>query len=160
MEALGSLGIDFKILLAQIINFLLLLLILKKFLYGPIIQNLDKRKKIITEGLENAENAKKAIEQAQLDYQEKINKAVKEADKVLTDAKKQAQKEADDILSQANQNSSNMLERAKIQITQEKDRIVADARKDLSELVILATEKVVESSPSKVNVEKVVEKIK
>lgn len=159
MDILGSLGIDFKALLAQIINFLLLLFILKKFLYGPVVQMLDKRKKTIAEGLENAEKAKAMIEKTEQETQEKINLAVQEADKVINEAKAQAKKEAEKIILSANETSTMMLEKTKKQIELEKEKIIADAKKDLSGLVMSAVEKIVESSPSKDDVERAISKI-
>ena len=159
MDILGSLGIDFKALLAQIINFLLLLFILKKFLYGPVVQMLDKRKKTIAEGLENAEKAKAMIEKTEQETQEKINLAVQEADKVINEAKAQAKKEAEKIILSANETSTIMLEKTKKQIELEKEKIIADAKKDLSGLVMSAVEKIVESSPSKDDVERAISKI-
>ncbi len=159
MDILGSLGIDFKALLAQIINFLLLLFILKKFLYGPVVQMLDKRKKTIAEGLENAEKAKAMIEKTERETQEKINLAVQEADKVINEAKAQAKKEAEKIILSANETSTMMLEKTKKQIELEKEKIIADAKKDLSGLVMSAVEKIVESSPSKDDVERAISKI-
>lgn len=159
MDILGSLGIDFKALLAQIINFLLLLFILKKFLYGPVVQMLDKRKKTIAEGLENAEKAKAMIEKTEQETQEKINLAVQEADKVINEAKAQAKKEAEKIILSANETSTMMLEKTKKQIELEKEKIIADAKKDLSGLVMSAVEKIIESSPSKDDVERAISKI-
>lgn len=160
MEALDSLGIDFKILLAQIINFLLLLLILRKFLYGPIVGMLDKRKKSIEEGLKNAEDARLAIEKAQEDYEQKISTAVKEADKILTEAKKQAKSEAEQIISAANKNSTEMIEKTKKQIEMEKTRIISEAKRDLADLVIGATEKIIAKDPDKNSVKEVIDEIK
>lgn len=160
MEALDSLGIDFKILLAQIINFLLLLLILRKFLYGPIVGMLDKRKKSIEEGLKNAEDARMAIEKAQEDYEQKISAAVKEADKILTEAKKQAKSEAEQIVSAANKNSTEMIEKTKKQIETEKTRIISEAKRDLADLVIKATEKIIAKDPDKNSVKEVIDEMK
>lgn len=160
MEALDSLGIDFKILLAQIINFLLLLLILRKFLYGPIVGMLDKRKKSIEEGLKNAEDARLAVEKAQEDYEQKISAAVKEADKILTEAKNQAKNEAEQIVSAANKNSTEMIEKTKKQIETEKTRIISEAKRDLADLVIRATEKIIAKEPDKNSVKEVIDEIK
>lgn len=160
MEALDSLGIDFKILLAQIINFLLLLLILKKFLYGPVVGMLDKRKKSIDEGLKNAEKAQLAIEKAQSDYEQKIALAMKEANKILTEAKKQAENEAEQIVATANANSTQMIEKTKKQIEIEKTRVLSEAKKDLSDLIIAATQKLISRDPDKNSVKEIVDEIK
>ena len=58
MEALESLGIDWKMLVAQVVNFIILLLILRKFLFGPIVKLLDDRRKTIEKGLSDAKKPK------------------------------------------------------------------------------------------------------
>ena len=58
MELLSNLGINGKLLLAQIVNFFILLYILKRFAYKPILKVLDDRKEKIEKGLRDAENAK------------------------------------------------------------------------------------------------------
>lgn len=160
MEALDSLGIDFKILLAQIINFILLLLILKKFLYGPIVGMLDKRKKAIDEGLKNAEEARLAVEKAQSGYEQKIALAVKEADKILTEAKKQAKDESEQIIAAASANSTQMIEKTKKQIEIEKTRVLSEAKKELADLVIAATQKLISKDPDKNSIKEIVDEIK
>ncbi len=160
MEALDSLGIDFKILLAQIINFILLLLILKKFLYGPVVGMLDKRKKAIDEGLKNAEEARLAVEKAQSGYEQKIALAVKEADKILTEAKKQAKDESEQIIAAASANSTQMIEKTKKQIEIEKTRVLSEAKKELADLVIAATQKLISKDPDKNSIKEIVDEIK
>jgi F-type H+-transporting ATPase subunit b len=80
MEILQSLGIDWKILLAQIINFLVILFLLKKFAYKPFLKILRERKKIIRQGIEKSEKAEKMLQTIKV-----------QRDKILTNAQKKAQ---------------------------------------------------------------------
>ena len=64
-ELLTKLGIDLKLLVAQIVNFLILLLVLYKFAYGPIVAMLEKRQKKIEKGLKEAEEAHKKLEESE-----------------------------------------------------------------------------------------------
>jgi len=59
METLSSLGIDLKILLAQLVNFGILIFLLSKFLYKPVLKMLDQRKKKIAESIKKAEEIEK-----------------------------------------------------------------------------------------------------
>ena len=61
MDALANLGIDIKLLTAQVINFALLLLILRRFAYQPMLQLMDERSARIEQGLKDAEAAAKKL---------------------------------------------------------------------------------------------------
>jgi F-type H+-transporting ATPase subunit b len=80
MEILQSLGIDWKLLLAQIINFLVILFLLKRFAYKPFLKILRDRKEIIKQGVEKSEKAEKMIQAIKV-----------KRDKILTNAQKKAQ---------------------------------------------------------------------
>lgn len=98
MEALG---IDFKLILAQIFNFVVLLVILKKFLYKPLLKMLDERKKKIEEGLLNAEKIKKELEEIEKRKQKILADSQKEAVALFLEQKKLAQKEKEAMIEEA-----------------------------------------------------------
>jgi F-type H+-transporting ATPase subunit b len=102
MEFLGNLGIDTKLLIAQIINFGLLLWLLTKFLYKPIIKRIEKDEAL----LRQAQNQKKALEQEKTAFakqkQSEITRAkqrsgviIKEAKEIANEIKKRTLKEAE-----------------------------------------------------------------
>src|SRR3990167_3579776 len=69
---LEKLGLEPHILLAQIINFLILIFVLRRFLYKPLIKFLDKRKDIIEKGLNDAQKAKEELSKIQTIKEEKM----------------------------------------------------------------------------------------
>lgn len=99
MEALG---IDVKLIIAQVINFTILYFVLSKILYKPIISLLDKRKKAI----EDAEKNSKAIEEKLLKIEEREKKTIQKA---LSDAKEEKQR----IISEAQAERSKIIKEAK-----------------------------------------------
>jgi F-type H+-transporting ATPase subunit b len=117
MEKLGIQPIQ---LLAQIFNFLVLLLVLKKFLYKPILNMLDERRKKIEEGLKNADKAALDLEKAKEKTDGIIAEARKDARKILEDAKRIAKKQEDEMLEKAKNEASHILTRAKKEIENEK----------------------------------------
>ncbi|OGH19463.1 MAG: ATP synthase F0 subunit B [Candidatus Levybacteria bacterium RIFCSPHIGHO2_12_FULL_38_12] len=87
MEFLKNFGFDPILLLAQVVNFLIVLWVLKRFLYKPVLTMLTKRHLAIEEGLKNAAEAEKRLNDA-LNHQKKILKeAQTEAKKIIEDAK-------------------------------------------------------------------------
>ena len=79
MELIDKLGIDLKLLIAQIINFVLLLGILTFLVYKPILKLLDKRKKMIEENVENTQK-----------IEERLEKLEEEKEKVMAEASEKA----------------------------------------------------------------------
>lgn len=98
MEALG---IDFKLIIAQIFNFLVLLFVLKKFLYKPLLKIFAERKAKIEEGLVNSEKIKKELEEIESGKQKILLAAQKEAADLILEQRKFAQKEKEEIIEEA-----------------------------------------------------------
>lgn len=112
MEIINNFGIDPKLLIAQVVNFLIILFVLKRFLYKPVLDLLEQRKKIIEEGVQKTEEARLLLEKAEAKEKELLKEAVVEAKKLLEEAKNQkiellreseekAKKQADLILAEA-----------------------------------------------------------
>ncbi len=160
MEALESLGIDWKLLLSQIVNFLILLFILKKFLYGPIVRMLSDRRERVAKSMEDCKAAEEKLANAEVESKKILDKAVDEADKIAKAAKKSAQDEASKILSDASQKAQKISQNAKLAAEREKDQIVAKAKKNLAELVTIATEKIIDEKPAANSVDKAISEIK
>jgi len=86
MEFLGKLGIDGKILIAQLINFGLLLWFLKRFLYKPLIERIEKDEKILNASREEKHDLKEEQNQFAKDREEELRSAHKEAQKIIVEA--------------------------------------------------------------------------
>jgi len=142
MNGISALGIDWKLLLAQIINFLILLLILRKFLYCPIVNMLQNRRKTIEKGLKDAEEAEVKLDSASEKSRKIISQATDEADKIVKSAKASAEKEAQEIVNSANERSQKIIAEAKASAIVEQEKIVGGAKTQVARLVVAATEKI------------------
>ena len=115
-------GLETKLFIAQIVNFAILLFILKKFLYKPITQMLEERRNKIKQGLDDAENAHKALLDADTQKIAILKTAKTDADKILENVKASSetlkQKSAEDAKKQA----SEIIETAKKQAKDEFDK--------------------------------------
>ncbi|MFH1187069.1 MAG: F0F1 ATP synthase subunit B [Candidatus Levyibacteriota bacterium] len=116
MEIIKNFGVEPMLLAAQIVNFLIILFILKKFLYKPVLETLKKREKSIKEGLNQAEEGKIALEKALEEEKKILKKAQVQARKIIDDAKNQSGLLAKGIEENAKNQSKKILEDAKNQI--------------------------------------------
>ena len=142
MEALHKLGIDFKVIIAQIINFGILFLVLRHFLYRPILNVLENRKKRIKESLEKAAEIEKKFAAAENDYNERMLKANKEAEGIVEGAKSEADKVRKSILEKAEADADAIKKAAVRDIENERNALYADVKKNAGKLAIFILTKV------------------
>ena len=107
-----KLGINAYQLLAQGVNFLILMFVLKKFLLKPLVALLEKRKASIVDQIKSEEDLSKRIKDSELKDQQVLKQAKLKADEIIKQAQAQAGKEAAEILNQARQNSKKVLTQA------------------------------------------------
>lgn len=119
MQIVQQFGIQPVLLVAQIVNFIILFVLLKKFAYKPILDMLDKRKKTIEDGLKNAEEARIAYEKAIIQEKKILSKANLDAQKIILDAKVQAQDFIKSSREQTKIDVEKMLNDARRQIAQD-----------------------------------------
>lgn len=140
MEALG---IDLKLLLAQIVNFTILFVILSKLLYKPITKMLGEREEKIGKGLKDSDEATKLLEGTKEAAEKIRDKAYKAADKVITDAKKEAVDQAAVIIKKAHDQADKIVKNANEEAGLAKDRALKEAKKELSNVIVMALDKIV-----------------
>jgi len=112
-----QLGIDPKLLLAQIVNFLVIVFVLTKLLYKPILTSMAKRRSEIQKGLDLTEKMQK--EEAELERSKAaiIEKAHKDASKVVDEAKEKAHEVEKVILAEAREEAKRIVEKGKTDVT-------------------------------------------
>ncbi len=144
MELLGNLGINTKLFIAQLINFVILFFVLKKFAYQPILKVLDERKNKIDKGLKDAKKAGEKLEKI-VDKEEKVlDKANKKATEILLEAEDKAEKNKIKAVKETEEEITQLMKRAEQKITEKKEQMLAELKKDVADLVVRATEKVVD----------------
>ena len=130
--------------LTQLLATLVVVFLLAKFLWKPAKKYIDARKDYIKNNLEAAESknseAGKLLEAAQL----RIDSSEEEAAEIVKNAKKEAQLEADKIIESANKTAKDRIEQANIEIESAKRESLADIRKEIIDVAMLAATKVVE----------------
>ncbi|MBQ3833971.1 MAG: F0F1 ATP synthase subunit B [Elusimicrobia bacterium] len=106
-------GLETKLFIAQIVNFAILLYILKKFLYKPIAQTLKERQAKIKQGLQDAENAKQALKTADIQKIEILRNARKDADKMIEITKQSVQSIRQQVMDDSKKQAKEIIESAK-----------------------------------------------
>lgn len=116
MEIIKNFGVDPLLLSAQIINFLIILFILKKFAFRPILEILRKRESIIKEGLSDAEEGRRILEDAKEKEKIILKNAGINAEKIINDAKFEALEAAREIQDKSKKDAENILKNAREQL--------------------------------------------
>ncbi|MGB7115298.1 MAG: F0F1 ATP synthase subunit B [Anaerolineales bacterium] len=140
MEALG---LNLGYLLVQILNFALVFIVLRAFVFKPIMDLLDKRRKSIAQGLQDAQVAAEARANAEKDAQEILTKAQAEANQNIREATERAEVVSKEIMSQTESDAAKAREAALADAGLERDRMLADVRGQVAALAMAATHKLI-----------------
>jgi F-type H+-transporting ATPase subunit b len=140
---LDQLGLNLGYLLLQIFNFLILFVILRAWVYKPILGLLDKRRQNIAQGLEDARVAAEARANAEKEAAKIVSDAQAEASKVVREANDRAQDVAKEVKAEAEAEAGKAREAALAEAEAERNRILGDMRGQVAALSIAATQKLV-----------------
>jgi F-type H+-transporting ATPase subunit b len=138
-------GVDGPKLLFQVINFLLLLYLLNRFLFKRVLTLLDERQAKISKGLEDAEAAARDRELARAEREAALDEARKEAQAMIARATKIADDSGAEILAEAKEQAEKVTSRATEEINAEKDRAMAELRATVADLALEAAGRLVRS---------------
>jgi len=143
---IGALGINFPGLVAQIINFGILLLILRLVAYKPIMRMLDERAGRVRESLETAERIKEREADTARQAEERLQEARREGQTLIAQAQQISARIQEEARQQAHKEGETLLERARNEIQLERDGAIARLRAEFADLTISAAERVIGQS--------------
>ncbi len=154
--------VDFNgTLLAQIVNFLLLVAILAKFAYKPLMQILAERQKKITDAIDAAESERREAEELKLEYKQHLVEARSKAQAIVENAEKLAEENKEEILKSARAESAYILQKAQEEVARERELALAQLRSEVVALTMAAATKIVtEKMDTEVNARMVSDFIK
>jgi len=141
-------GVDFFKLGFQIVNFLILLWLLRRFAYKPVLGMIDERRRRITKGLEDAEAAERDRQLAQAEREAAVAEARQEAQAMIARAGKIAEDSRAEIMAGARAEADKLIARAREEINGEKEKAMAELRAQVAELALSAAGKLVSSEMS------------
>jgi F-type H+-transporting ATPase subunit b len=143
MESItATLGLNWNGLIWQAINFIVLLLLLRQFLFKPVVGMLDARAQRVRESMEQADQARRAAEQAESDRQALLAETRKEAEAIRSRADEQAKRIRADAEAQAQERQKQIEQQAEAAARQIEERVMAQVRAELADLVVTAVDRV------------------
>jgi F-type H+-transporting ATPase subunit b len=141
-ELVKTFHIDIKLMLAQVVNFSIVLFVLYKFAYGPILKNLNSRTDKIEKGIKDAQEATTKLTEMEKKEKEVLTQAKEESQKIINQAEETARKSKELIATEAKAQSEKILADAQRRIEEEKGKMLAEVKAEIAGLVVLATEKI------------------
>ncbi|MHB1405923.1 MAG: F0F1 ATP synthase subunit B [Desulfitobacteriaceae bacterium] len=130
-------------LLVQVLSFLLLVFVLSKIAWKPLMKIMDDRRKFIADSLAQAEKEREQAEQIKREYLEEMRQARQEAQEVIAKATKLSEERASEILAQARAEAEKMKQAALVDLERERDRAIADVQAQVSDMSVAVAEKII-----------------
>ena len=137
-----KLGINWGLLIAQIFNVVLLVWLLTRYLYRPVLNMLNERTRRIQESLSETEQVKEQLARANQDYDQKLAQARQEAAGILAQAQERAKLQEAEIIAQARQEADRIRSDAREQAVQERDGLMRDLKNQMADLVTITASRV------------------
>ncbi len=144
-----GLGINLPTLLAQIVNFAILLGLLYLVAYKPIMRILDERSRKIKESMEQTEAIKEQAAHAEEEVGKRLDAAAKEGQEIISRAMRTGEEARRRAQQEARQEAESIITRARVEIQRERDEAVDELRKEFADLAILAAGKVIDRALDK-----------
>ena len=144
MEGFQSfIGVDFWTALFTLLNFLAVLIVGKKFLWGPVMKMIQDRQQEFDDMYSEADSARVSAKAMEEEYKQKLSAAMETGERIVKDATARGQAKEEEILRQANAEASAMLSKAAADIAMEKKKAINDAKDEISGMAMAIAEKVV-----------------
>ena len=144
MEGFESfIGVNFWTALFTLLNFLALFIVMKKYLYGPIMDMIQTRQKEIDDLYQDAQDAQTQAKAMEAEYQQKLSVATQTSEQLVKEAVARGQAREEEILRQANLEADAILTKAAADIAMEKKKAINDAKDEISGIAMAIAEKVV-----------------
>jgi len=158
MEIIQNFGFEPVFFVAQVINFLILAFIFKKFLYKPVLGMLASRQKQIEKGLKDAEESTKILAQAEEKKDEIIQDATKQAEKIIEETKSSAAELSESLMASSKEESEKIIQEAKLLASAEFEKVRNQAQDMALELSRTILERVTSEIFTKSEKQKILER--
>ncbi|MDP3837200.1 MAG: F0F1 ATP synthase subunit B [bacterium] len=136
MGLIEALGLDGRILLAQFLNFAVLLFVLWRFAYKPIFKILEERRLKIDQGLDDADAAAKSLLLTEEENKQLLIKARQEASLIIEAAQQQADERQREVVAKAETEINVITEKERAKIVAEKEKMMSQLKGEVSALVL------------------------
>ena len=141
---LDVISVNFWQIVISLLNLTIMFLILKKFLFKPVMKMFAERENEIGSMYEKAEEAQKSAEAMESEYTQKLSAAKEEASRIMKDATHEATLRGEQIVADAQQKASAITTKAQKEIEREKEAAVKEIKEDIASIAVQLAEKVIE----------------
>ncbi|MHC1721920.1 MAG: F0F1 ATP synthase subunit B [Aminipila sp.] len=139
-----ALGINLTEIIFAIVNFLILVTILAKFLYKPFIEMLENRKQAIQGSFDHAADTNRLADEKMDEYNKRISNVEQEGREIIKIAKVKAESQASDIINEANAKAADIVINAEKEVERQKAKALSEMKAQVAAMALLAAEKILE----------------
>ena len=144
MQSLDIISVNIWNILLSLVNLLILFLILKKFLFKPVMKIMNERQNQVTAIYADAENDRQAAADMKQEYEMRMATAREEADGLVRNAVQTAQRKSDSIIAEANSQAAHLKQKAQNEIQMEKKQMLSDVKAEISDLAVSIASRIME----------------
>ena len=144
MQSLDIISVNIWQILISLANLLIMLLIMKKFLFKPVMKVMQARQEQVDKIYDDANEDRSAAADMKQEYEERLASAREEADGLVRNAVATAQRRGDAIVAEANSQASHLKQKAEEEIALEKKQMLLTVRSEISDMAVSIASKVVE----------------
>ncbi|RSL29683.1 ATP synthase F0 subunit B [Salibacterium salarium] len=141
----------------SIVTFVILMLVLRKFAWGPIMNMMKQREEHVASEIETAEKNRQDAEKYVEEQRQELERAKDEAQSIIENAKKTSEKQGEDIIAQSRAEAERMKENALADIAREKEQAVAELREQVGSLSVMIASKIIEKELDEKEQEQLIE---
>jgi F-type H+-transporting ATPase subunit b len=149
---ISTFHIDWKIIIAQAINFAIVFAVLYFYALKPLSKLMAERAEKIAKGIIDAKKNSETLNKTEKEYEDALSRARREADVIFQNAKKEAEVKKTEMLEKTKTEVASMIEAGKKSLEAEKVKMVSEARGEIISLVMLSTEKLLGTKIEKGNI--------
>lgn len=138
--------IDLGLLVAQMINFAIVIYVLYFFALKPLMKIMEERSKKIEKSIDEAKKIEEKLKQTDMDYKEAMSNAKKEANLIMEKASAQAEEKREEMLKKAKLEIGSVINEEKAKMQTEKAEVLKELKKEVAEMVVSSLEKVLDKN--------------
>lgn len=153
----GIISIQWQILLIEMSSFLILLAVLAKFVFKPLISFVEERGNQIRSKFDDLDKKKQEIEDIKANHQQQLDALKREAGNIIQEAIKKGNAQKNEIILAAKKEANLLVNKASAEIAYERTKTVAELQKEIANLSFIAASRIIEKSIDKSMADQIVE---
>lgn len=128
--------IDWKLMIAQLVNFAIVASVLWYFAVRPLIKKMEERSLAVKKTFDDSQKAEENVKQSEAQKAELLKEGKKQAQAIIQEAVQEAEEKSNALVAEAQEKTDKVIMEAKAKIEKQKQTIIAEAKKELSDIVI------------------------